>query len=95
MSIPIGRQPTVVTMDDEFEQYLNEKANKLAEKPCSSIKEALKAQADAAIDKTRSSNGSKDVCKKITHSSIDTCVDFSAKKAISNLISNVRQSSQQ
>lgn len=95
MSTSIERQPTVVTMDDEFEKYLNEKANKLTEKPCALIKKTLKARTDAAIDKTCSPNEAKDISKKSAHSSIDTCVDFSAKKVISNLISNARNQASQ
>lgn len=90
MTTPIEKPPTVVTMDDEFEDFLKEQANELARKPCELLKEILNTKADAYIDQTRSPDAIKDASKKSTRTSIDTCVDFSAKKAICSAIAKIR-----
>lgn len=95
MTTPVGKSTAQVVLDDEFEVFLKDRTHRLAEKPCATIKEVLKAQADAYIDKTCSPSTSKDISKKSVHSSIDTCVDFSAKKAINAAIDSMRNRASQ
>ncbi|MDR2539608.1 MAG: hypothetical protein LBC45_03255 [Chlamydiales bacterium] len=95
MTSPIGKQPTTVTRDDEFEAFVKEKANKLVQKPCDLVKETLKAKADACIDQTCSPHAMKDMSKKSVRSYIDVCIDFSAKKAIDHAITSIKNQASQ
>lgn len=93
MSSPVGNT-AIVTRNNAILRALQEQAHQAAHIQSAPVKDALKTQVAACIEKCLSTNDqSKAISKQAVNSSIDTCVDLTTKKVVGAVFNYLKPSS--